>query len=81
MERGDPDNHYEAMLLLGIVERDLEREESWDGTDKHYKLLPWAVQAALSRSGSKHIDDRAISEIKRCTRDPDKLKWPASLRR
>ena len=80
MERAVPDNHCEAMLLLGIAERDLEREEAGGDRYKHYKLLPWAVQAALSRSGSKNIDEKDISEINRCTRDADTLKWPASLR-
>ena len=81
MEWADPDNHCDAMLLLGIAERDTEREDSWGNGNKAYKLLPWAVQAALSRSGSKSIEAKEISEIERCTRDDQKLRWPASLRR
>jgi hypothetical protein len=80
-EPKDPDNHCQAMLLLGIAERDFEQNEATRGAYQHYKLLPWAVQAALSRSGTKNIDEKAVSEIKRCTRDPEILGWPASLRR
>jgi hypothetical protein len=79
-EWADPDNHCEAMLLLGIAGRDAVRDEAAGGKYQHYLLQPWAVQAALSRSGSKNINEKAVSEIKRCTRDPESLRWPASLR-
>lgn len=77
----DPKNHIDAMILLGIAERDTKRQEECGDKYQHFKLLPWAVQAALSRSGSKNVDDKDISEVKRCTRDPETLRWPASWQR
>ena len=72
----DPDNADEALILLGIAEPD----PRWGGSnDGHERLLlrPWAVQAALSRSGRRRLSARDIAEIKRCTRDADTLRWPA----
>lgn len=79
-EMDECDNHCEAMLLLGIAERDTKRDEETGGNYKYYKLQPWAVQAALSRSGSKNIEEKDVKEIERCTRDSHTLRWPASLR-
>ena len=40
-------------------------------------LEPWAVQAALSRRrGGRKLRDKDVAEIRRCTRDPDSLRWP-----
>ena len=71
----DPDNANEALILLGIAEPDTR----WSGSnDGHERLLlrPWAVQAALSRSGRRRLSARDIAEIKRCTRDAETLRWP-----
>jgi hypothetical protein len=78
-EPTDPDNANEALLLLGIAERDTR----WGGRDDRYERLllqPWAVQAALSRPGRRRLSARDIAEIERCTRDPETLRWPAGSR-
>lgn len=74
-EPSDPDNAHEALILLGIAERD----PAWvDQPDTYDRLLlqPWAVQAALGRRGSKSLSAKAVLEIKRCTRDAATLRWP-----
>jgi hypothetical protein len=79
METEDPDNANEALLLLGIAEPDTR----WNHpTDKyqHLRLKPWAVQAALSRPGGRRLSVQDVSEIERCTRDAETLRWPASVR-
>jgi hypothetical protein len=72
----DPDNANEALILLGIAEPDTRSSGS---SDRYERLLlrPWAVQAALSRSGRRRLSARDIAEIKRCTRDAETLRWPA----
>jgi hypothetical protein len=75
VEPEDPDNANEALLLLGIAERDTRN----DGPNDPYERLlfqPWAVQAALRRRRRRRLSEKAISEIKRCTRDPDSIRWP-----
>lgn len=79
IEANDPENHNEAMLLLGIIDWDAKRQD-YGGEYKRYLLEPWATQAALSRSGSKNIEQRDIDAIKRCTRDADSLRWPEGIR-
>ena len=70
----DPRNADAAMCLLGIAAPDKSREEHNPGA---LLLEPWAVQAALRRRrGSKALTPRDVSEIKRCTRAPEKLRWP-----
>ena len=75
----DPANAHEALLLLGIAEPDTR---FYGLEDKYERLLlqPWAVQAALSRPGRRRLSARDISEIKRCTRDAETLRWPAGVR-
>jgi hypothetical protein len=74
----DPDNANEALLLLGIAERDTRYD--YPHTDNDRLLLqPWATQKALSRPGRRRLTKDQISEIKRCTRDPETLRWPASV--
>jgi len=73
----DPNNANEALILLGIAEHDTR----WNGSnDKYERLLlrPWAVQAALSRRGRRRLS-KDVSNIKRCTRDPETLRWPAGI--
>lgn len=37
----------------------------------------WAAQAALRRRrGGNRLTDTERDEIRRCTRDPDRLRWP-----
>lgn len=74
----DPDNANEALVLLGIAEPD----PRWNGTnDKYERLLlrAWAVQAALSRRRGRRLSAKDVAEIKRCTREPETLRWPASV--
>jgi hypothetical protein len=72
----DPDNADTALLLLGIAAHDPDRAE-W-GKDRAQLLLePWAVQAALRRRrGGHRLTDNQREEIRRCTRDPNSLRWP-----
>jgi len=76
IEPADPHNAHEALILLGIAAPD-----PWWGSasDRYERLLlrPWAVQAALSRSGRRRLSARDIAEIKRCTRNAGTLRWPA----
>jgi hypothetical protein len=72
----DPDNADTALLLLGIAAPDPTRADIDD--DRAQLLLePWAVQAALRRRrGGTRLTDRERDEIRRCTGDPDSLRWP-----
>ncbi len=72
----DPDNADAGLLLLGIAARDPARADI--GADRAQLLLePWAVQAALRRRrGGSRLTDRERDEIRRCTGDPDSLRWP-----
>lgn len=71
-----PTNANEALLLLGIgcphpwfVDTQSEYE--------HVKLELWAVQAALGRrKGGRRLTKEEVSEIKRSTQDPEKIRWP-----
>jgi Family of unknown function (DUF5681) len=72
----DPDNADAALLLLEIAASNPARAEF--GENRAQLLLePWAVQAALRRwRGGQRLTDRERDEIRRCTRDPDCLRWP-----
>ena len=72
----DPDNADAALLLLGIAAPNPARAEF--GNDRAQLLLePWAAQAALHRRrGGQRLTDEERDEIRRCTRDPDSLRWP-----
>ena len=72
----DPDNADAALVLLGIAAPNPARAEF--GADRAQLLLePWAVQAALRRRrGGNRLTDGERNEIRRCTRDPDSLRWP-----
>jgi hypothetical protein len=70
----DPRNADAAMCLLGIAAPDKSREEYDPGA---VLLEPWAVQAALRRRrGSKALSMEDVSDIKRCSRAPETLRWP-----
>jgi hypothetical protein len=70
----DPRNADAAMCLLGIAAPNKSREEH----DPDAILLePWAVQAALRRRrGGKALTMKDVSDIQRCTRAPETLRWP-----
>jgi hypothetical protein len=71
----DPENADEALLLLGIATHDQPR--GFDGSARRHLLLePWAVQMALSRRrGGHRLTSKEMSEIERCTRQPETLRW------
>jgi hypothetical protein len=72
----DPDNADAALLLLGIAAPNPRRAEDAKGRAP-LLLEPWAVQAAFRRRrGGQRLTDRECDEIRRCTRDPDCLRWP-----
>jgi len=69
--RQDPENANEALLLLAIAARASQE------TFQQMLLEPWAVQMALSRRrGGQRLTDGEIQDIRRCTRNPDSLRWP-----
>ena len=72
----DPDNADAALLVLGIAAPNPGRANI--GADRAQLLLePWAVQAAFRRRrGGQGLTDKERDEIRRCTRDPDGLRWP-----
>src|SRR5260370_38353393 len=72
----DPDNADAALLLLGIAAPNPARADI--GADRAQLLLePWAVQAALRRRrGGNRLTDSGRDPIRRCTRDPERLRWP-----
>jgi Family of unknown function (DUF5681) len=78
IEPHDPENAEAAMLILGIADHDPTRRGL---AEEGVLLEPWAVQAALSRRrGGPELTDREVSEIRRCTRNPDTLRWPRGVR-
>ncbi|HZG45813.1 MAG TPA: DUF5681 domain-containing protein [Allosphingosinicella sp.] len=75
----DPRNADEAMLLLGITVLD----PSWSAPcayETRMKLATWAAQAGISRPGRNRLSERQVSEIRRVTLEPEKLRWPRSTR-
>jgi len=76
----DSDNANEAMLLLGIARYGNPEDRGGPGT-RRLQLATWAAQAGISRPGRKALSDKDIDEIKRCTFDSQKLKWPRSRAR
>ena len=72
----DPENADDALVPLGIAAPNPARADF--GANRVQLLLePWAVQAALRRRrGGQRLTEREISEVRRCTRDPDSLRWP-----
>jgi hypothetical protein len=72
----DPDNADAALLLLGIAAPNPARAEF--GKDRAQLLLePWAAQAALHRRrGGHRLTDEERDWIRRCTRNPESLRWP-----
>jgi hypothetical protein len=72
----DPENADAALVLLGIAAPDLARAE-WTQDRVQLLLEPGWVQAALHRRrGGQRLTDRERDEIRRCTRNPDSIRWP-----
>lgn len=77
----DPRNVDDALLILGIA---CEDPRDYGPNDEYRRLLlePWAVQLALSRRrGGAALRKKDVDEIRRCTRDPDSLRWSRSVDR
>ena len=72
----DPDNADAALQLLGIAALNPARADIV--ADRAQLLLePWAAQAALGRRrGGQRLTNSEHDAIRRCTRDPDSLRWP-----
>jgi hypothetical protein len=75
VETEDPTNAGEALLILGIACRDLQRNTD-PGRPEQMLLEPWAVAAALRRRAARRMDSPEIEDARRCTRDADSLRWP-----
>src|SRR5260370_20306308 len=72
----DPYNADAALLLLGIAAPNPARAE-YSHNRAQLLLEPWSVQAAIHRRrGGQRLTDRERAEIRRCTRDPDCIRWP-----
>jgi hypothetical protein len=71
----DSDSANDAMLLLGLVKYGHPEEGAGPGT-RRLQLATWAAQAGISRPGRKMLSDKDVEDIKRCTFEPAKLKWP-----
>ncbi len=77
----DPENADTALLILGIAERNPDRQSALFSGEQ-LLLEPWAVQAALSRRrGGQKLSEKEQADIKRCTHDADSLRWPRGSRR
>jgi hypothetical protein len=74
----EAENANEALLLLGIAERDTSPDSAGPGA--RLLLQPWATQKALSRPGRRKLSRHETSDIKRCTKEAKTLRWPASLK-
>jgi hypothetical protein len=79
IEPVDPENANEALLMLGVIERDTRWSDPKDPY-KRYRLQPWAAQAALSRRGRRALSKEDIAAIERCTPDAETLRWPAGVK-
>jgi hypothetical protein len=72
----DPDNADAALVLLGIAAPNPARAE-YSANRAQLLLEPWAVQAALHRRrGGQRLTKKELDHVRRCTRDPDTLRWP-----
>jgi Family of unknown function (DUF5681) len=70
----DPDNADAALVLLGVAAPHPVHAKSGRTA---LLLEPWAVQAALRRRrGGQRLSEEEIEKVRRCTRDPDSLRWP-----
>jgi Family of unknown function (DUF5681) len=77
----DPDNADDALVLLGIAAPEPARE-GFSADRAQLLLEPWAVQAALRRRrGGQRLTEKEVDEVRRCTREPDTLRWPRGTRR
>jgi uncharacterized membrane protein len=72
----DPDNADAALVLLGIAAPNPARADIVANRAQLLLELE-AVQAALRRRrGGNRLTDEERNTIRRCTRDPDNIRWP-----
>lgn len=72
-----PRNADEALVLLGIASDDPPLQHVKNDPYRRLHLEPWAVQMALSRRrGGTQLTEQDKTEVKRCTRKPETLRWP-----
>jgi Family of unknown function (DUF5681) len=74
---GDPDNAFDALLLLDIAVPDTRYAD--DPPDDEYRRLalePWAVQMALNRRGLGNLSQEEKDAVGRSTVDAESLVWP-----
>lgn len=64
------DNANAAMEVLNIA------SPASDTDDGRWKVHAWAVQAALSRPGTRKLPEREIGNVKLFTFDSATLRWP-----
>lgn len=77
IQKTDPSNADDAMLILGIAREDTRwAEQAKPGDRKRLLLEPWAVQAALSRRSARKMSKRELDEARHCTYNADTLRWP-----
>ena len=70
----DPDNAYDALLILGIALPDPDWREQL--RERRLLLQPWAVELALHRKRQAEWNEREAAMIQRLTYRPDTLRWP-----
>jgi hypothetical protein len=79
IESGDPNNAFEAMVLLGIATYDLKRggvEYDPENGIPYLLLEPWGVQEALQRRSLSRLSESNKLLVGAWTRDYRSLKWP-----
>lgn len=69
------------MTLLNIARVNEERESQARFERRQLLLEPWAVQAALSRPGGRHLSKKDQDDVLRQTADKDTLVWPRGYNR
>src|SRR5882672_10797882 len=72
----DPANADAALVLLGIALPNMKRVD-WTQDRVQLLLEPKWVQAAIHRRrGGQRLTGRERDDIRRCTRNPDSIRWP-----
>lgn len=71
----DSDNANHAMLLLGIAEYG-DPPLGGGPSTRPFKLATWAAQAGISRPGRRALTEKEVEDVRRCTIQPERLRWP-----
>lgn len=74
----DAGNADQALRILNITEPPTAEEAT--GWAAEGKIATWAAQAAIDRLGRTTLTEKDVSNIKLCTVDPAKLRWPTPRR-